>query len=240
MKNAGLALAIFLGVAALALVAAGTSAAEHEARALDGFTGVEVRGGVDLKLRQGAAFGVEVSAPNGEAGDIATVVENGTLIIEPKRTPSWFSGWFSGWFGGYSATVTLPRLESLHASGGSDVTAEGVFAGDRLAIDASGGSDVAIDVNVGELVLRASGASDMRLEGTAGSLDATTSGASDLNAFGLEIGEARINASGASDSTLNVTKKLVGHASGASDVYYKGNPPAVDVQASGASDVVHR
>src|SRR5688572_18104551 len=119
--------------------------AESETRDLEGFDAIEVGGGINLYVREGDQFGVEVVSTRGDTDDILTEINNDTLTIHHKD--SMFSS--KNRFADHTVNVTLPVLKSLSASGGSDVRGENTFSGDRLEISTSGGSDLSIDVEVG-------------------------------------------------------------------------------------------
>ena len=82
-----------------------------------------------------------------------------------------------------------------------------------------------------------SGASDVSISGTASVVNIESSGASDVKAFDLVTDMCTAKASGASDVNITVNKELNAHASGASDIYYKGSAVIKDMQSSGASNV---
>jgi hypothetical protein len=207
----------------------------RETRPLDGFDAVEVSGGIDLVLRQGASFAVEVVVPDGDAAQIITEVRGNKLEIRRKNSLGFFD-----WGDHGSVNVTLPALKSLAASGGSDVRVEGSVSSDTLAIVASGGSDVSLEVAAGALDVEASGGSDLRLRGTARSANVRSSGGSDLNASQLTANEVDLQSSGGSDLSIAVRDKIVAHASGGSDISYTGQPSVVDVDTSGGADIHHR
>ena len=159
-----------------------------------------------------------------------------TLEIRHKSSFNIFS-----WGGDPGAVhVTLPTLVSLTASGGSDVSTEGTFTSDTLKLVASGGSDLVIAVSATTLEATASGGSDMRVTGTARSASVRSSGGSDLDASGLTAAEADVQSSGGSDLSIAVRDKLVGNASGGSDIAYSGQPTVVDVNTSGGADIHRR
>jgi Putative auto-transporter adhesin, head GIN domain len=211
------------------------AAQERESRPLEGFDAVEVGGGIDLFLRQGAGFVVEVESDE-DVAEIVTEVRDTTLEIRRKSSFNFFH-----WGGDHgSVRVTLPTLVSLTASGGSDVRTEGTFTSDSLEIVASGGSDLTIDVSAGTVDAVASGGSDMRLSGSARSVSVRSSGGSDLNASRLTAEEADVESSGGSDLSIAVRNRIVGNASGGSDIAYSGQPTVVDVNTSGGADVRRR
>jgi hypothetical protein len=218
------------------LLSAPVAGQEQESRPLSGFDAVEVGGGIDLLLRQGASFAVTVHADDGELADIVTEVDGKTLQIHRKNSFNFFH-----WGDQHgSVEVTLPTLVSLSAGGGSDVTAQGTFTSDKLHVSASGGSDVEIDVAAGSLDAETSGGSDLRLTGSARSARVRSSGGSDLNARDLTVDEADVDSSGGSDLAIAVREKIVGSASGGSDITYTGQPSVVDVDTGGGAELHHR
>jgi hypothetical protein len=229
------------GVLALSVIllpfASAPSAADaqqRQSRPLEGFNAIEVGGGIELVLRKGDTFAVEVVASEDVAARIVTEVNDKTLRIGRKTN-------FFHWGDGGTVHVTMPALVSLDASGGSDVKTEGRFASDELRLVASGGSDLTIGVEAGVLSVQASGGSDVRLSGSARSARVQSSGGSDLNASGLTADEAEVDSSGGSDLAIGaVRQKITGEASGGSDVTYSGTPASVGVNTSGGAELHHR
>lgn len=210
-------------------------AQERDVRELSGFHSVAIGGGLDLFLSRGETFVVEVETDE-DPSEIITEVRDGTLHV--RRDRPWFD-----WFGDSDegeVYVTMPTLQALTASGGSDVTVEGSFAGDALRITASGGSDVELDAAVDRVEVQASGGSDVRLTGSARSARLQSSGGSDLDAGRFTADEANVESSGGSDVSIGVRNSISGHASGGSDITYTGQPGSVNVEASGGGDVRRR
>jgi hypothetical protein len=229
----------YAAVAASAIVVSSICAPAHaqqrDSRPLSGFDAIEVGGGIDLFVRKGDGFAVEIEASEEDAAKIVTEVVDTTLQIRRKSSFDFFS-----WSDDGAVHVTLPALVSLVASGGSDVKTEGTFASDSLRIVASGGSDLTIDVAAGVLDVDASGGSDLRLSGTARSARLESSGGSHLNASRLTTDEADVDSSGGSDLTIAVREKIVADASGGSDISYSGAPGSVNVNTSGGAEIRHR
>ena len=228
--------ALTVSVVVLSFVAASAGAQQRHSRALTGFDSIEVGGGIDLFVRTGGGFAVEVQASEEDAAKVVTEIVGKTLQINRKSSFGFFHG--GGDLG--SVHVTLPALVSLDASGGSDVNAEGTISSDNLRVVASGGSDVTIDVAAGVLDIEASGGSDMRVSGSARSARVESSGGSDLNASALNVDEAEVESSGGSDLRIAVRQKIAGDASGGSDITYIGQPSSVNVNTSGGAEVHHR
>lgn len=197
-------------------------------RDLDGFTKVGVSSGIDLYLTQGSSFQVQIITDENIQDNIVTQVNGNrlTLKVEGSISPSKLE-----------ARVTLPSLEGITASGGSDVFGQNEFRIDDLELSMSGGSDLELSVRGKTLHMNLSGGSDAKLVGQVGNIEANTSGGSDLRANKLIAERIEISCSGGSDAWIHATQSVDIRAAGASDVRYSGDPAKVQAKASSASDI---
>ena len=208
-----------------------------EARQLSGsFNAIKVSGGIDIYISQSDAEAVAVSATEQQyRDDIKTTIENGTLRIYFESKLSWNKDKKK-----LKVYISFKNLERLEASGACDVHVAGTIAVPSLSLDMSGASDFKGAVNVTTLAMELSGASDAKISGTATNVTIQSSGASDVKGYDLVTENCTAKATGASDINITVNKELNVHASGASDVYYKGSCVIRDLQSSGASTVAKR
>ena len=82
----------------------------------------------------------------------------------------------------------------------------------------------------------AGGSSDVEVSGVVDLLQVVAGGSSDVAAFELVAAEADVKTSGSSDATVNA-KILRAHASGASDIRYRGLPENLTSSDSGSGSV---
>jgi hypothetical protein len=208
--------------------------ADSEVRDLSGFTAIDVSGGVNVDIRIGDEFHVEVDSDE-DVADLITEVRGDTLHLRVDRERFW-----NGGYDDYNALIVMPALDEVEASGGSDVRVIGTVSGDEFDLNASGGSDIEIDLAVDELDVSMSGGTDVELSGTANRATIRTSGGSDLDARDLQVKDAELRASGGADMAIAVLETLDARASGAADITYYGDPEVLDSDESGGSDISHR
>lgn len=209
--------------------------ANAQARTVGSFHAIEVSNSIDLYLSQGNEEAVAVSANDSKYRDrIKTEVSNGVLKIymEKENGFSWTSGNHK-----LKAYVSCKMLDKLSASGSSDVYVDGSLTGDNLAIQLTGSSDFKGTVKVNELSLDQRGSSDATISGQANNVTINISGSSDVRGYGLVVDNCTAQASGSSDLNITVNKELNAHASGSSDIYYKGAAVIKDLHSSGSSTV---
>jgi hypothetical protein len=197
------------------------------------FSEISVSGSIDLYLSPDEHQVVVVSARDESLRDrIITRVNGNTLEISFNSKGMGIKSDMR-----LKAYVSFSRLNKLTASGSSDVFVNGVIKSEKLDVHINGSSDFngALDVNL--LDLHQSGSSDSKISGRAGVVKVHLSGASDIKAFDLNTDICEVNASGASDVSITVQKELYVHATGASDVRYKGKGTVKESKTSGASSI---
>ncbi|HOU24672.1 MAG: hypothetical protein BWY10_01454 [Chloroflexi bacterium ADurb.Bin180] len=138
------------------------------------------------------------------------------------------------------ASISLPDLRSLEASGASTVDLSGFRPTGRLNLEVSGASTVRGDLEAQDVRFRISGASTVTLKGSARDGDIEVSGASRARLEDLQLVDARVEASGASSAHVTLSGRLDAEASGASTITYGGNPTLGRISQSGASSVKQR
>lgn len=200
-----------------------------ETRTVQNFTSIEVSSGIDLYLRQGTSDKVEVEADENLIEFIETKQSGKTLKINISK-----SIWKSTQLKVY---VTTQDLESIRCAGGSDVYSSGTFKADKFEITAASGSDLKMEMEVGELSCQTSGGSDVELKGKVSKGIFYCNGGSDVAAKQLTVADAYIRTSGGSDVYVRVTKTIDVEASGASDVSVYGAPKVINSSTSGAADI---
>jgi len=187
----------------------GSGTAKNEKREVSGFKQVAAGGAITLEIVAQKDFSVEVEADDNLLALIKTEVSGDTLKISSEERISPKTK--------ILVKISMPELNSLDVSGASGATVSNVKA-DLLKLEASGASKIKVD-------------------GQANSLESNASGASGIDAEGLKVENADVEASGASNTTVSATNELKAESSGASTVYYTGEPKSVSPKTSGASSV---
>jgi len=199
------------------------------------FNKIAISQNIKLIISQGNDIALAVSASQEKYKDnIKTEVKNGTLNI--------YSGGDSRWSSkaqNLTVYLSFKEIESIEASGASDVIVLGVLNLKKINIGLSGASKLRASFKVELLMMDLSGACKANMQGNVVQLNIECSGASDVNGYKLEAEKANVNASGASDIMITVTKELNAEASGASHIYYKGNATVTNVREGGVSKILH-
>lgn len=160
--------------------------------------------------------------------------------------------------GASSAKITDPITVNnfkLDLSGASSL--QGSIKCTSLGFELSGASSANVDFNCSgnadieetgastlkgnfasaSLNFELTGASGATLKGNTNALAIEAHGASNFHGYDLMSTSCKVEASGASDVNITVSKTLDAHASGASSIDYKGEAVITNLDVSGASSV---
>lgn len=205
-------------------------------RNVGSFSAIKVSGGIDVYLSQSNEEAVAVSASDEAYRDnIKTEVENGVLKIYYDSHSFRFNSNKK-----LRAYISFKTLESIEGSGACNFMINGIFKGTSLRVRFSGACNMEGVVNITNVQFDLNGASTVKISGEVSNLKLEASGASDLKNYDLVVDNFIAQLSGASDAKITVNKSISAKASGASSLYYKGNPEVRDVSSSGASSISNR
>ena len=182
---------------------------DAEPLSLDAFHSVEVNGAVDITLAQAEEqYTALLSRP---PKGFKTEVRDSVLYITAKKK-------------GAKLFLQMPQTHSLAFHGAAKCNTQERIICRELKIDASGASDLNLNLQTETLDINTAGASEIELQGTARRLKMDVAGASDVDAEEFVAQVVDANAMGASKIKLNVTDSLTVHGSGVSKIEYIGDP----------------
>ena len=160
----------------------------------------------------------------------------------------------------FTAVVVCSALHRVELSGACKLNWNGKFTADKMDIDLSGASQVAINGGLmattllkvelsgasklsalaesGQVDIDLSGASSLTLKGKAGSGKVEVSGAAKGEMGEFVMQKAMVDLSGASKANMNASELIEGEISGASKLSYQGTA-VTRVDVSGASKLKH-
>ena len=238
-KTIVIVIAIVVVVAAISTVVAlrgwpgglvGSGNLETEAYAFSDFTEIQIGSAFEFEIQQSSSYNISITADDNVMEYVQVSQVGQTLKIGLGR------------FGPIGlvtlrASVAMPQLLGLTASGATRGTISGFSSTEDLDIGASGASRVTGDITAGNVEFEISGASTIQLEGSANDMVADVSGASRLNLDDFTVNNADVDFSGASSGTINLDGRLDADLSGASRLWYIGEPTMGNIDTSGASTV---
>jgi hypothetical protein len=258
-------ISIFLSVVVLSLIAfpgcKGTITGGNtvtEKKDVTNFTTLDIGSAFEVDIKQSDTYSLTIEADESLI-DYIEVTQTGTslrIYLSPRHI---FTDFTLG-SRKMKAIITMPNLYSLALSGASKGTVTGFNSQANLNLEVSGATTLKlVNMAAGNVQAEVSGASTMTGNLTAADANFIVSGASTMNLTGLanimviEVsGASRAEleqfktkivtseVSGASTATIHVEQTLNVEVSGASSLYFVGNPTLGTTNISGASTIKHK
>jgi len=192
------------------------------------FDEIEIEGPIKLVLKQDSSFAVKISADSNIMDKIKPEVSGSTFKI--SLDPMKYCGTDS-----IVVHAGIGALKEIKAKGSSLVYSEGRLNLSDLNLYLTGAPDLNLDINARKLETEVDGAAKITLSGQAGSHKLESKGVLNLDAFNFVVGEYDIKVEGTGKSNINVLNDLKVNTSGASSIYYKGNPKNISEKKTGTA-----
>ena len=202
-----------------------------QVRTVTNFKSIDASGAVNVYVTQDSGYAVKVVIDENLQEYIEVYEEGGVLNIHPRHNTNIDAT------GRMKVYVSAPMFEKFSVSGASKIIGESkISSAGIIAVDATGASDVTLDIKVPDTDIQVSGASNVYLTGLTKNLVVDGSGESNVKCFELLSENADVDVSGASNADVFASVALKASASGASDIKYKG-AATYSGDASGAGSI---
>lgn len=202
-----------------------------EDRSVGQFRNVDVRGSLDVIVKQDSNTAVKIQADQNLLEYIEVIDDGNVLIVRERR------GFNLRPSKDIKVFVTAPMFKEIKVSGAGDIDSDGrINSQEGLVMSVSGAGDITMDVNAPSVRASLSGSGTINLKGQSKDFEADISGAGDANCFDMLAENTNIEISGAGSADVYASVKLDVRVSGAGSVTYKGSP-SVNQRISGAGSV---
>jgi len=167
-------------------------------------------------------------------------VENGILLINVERKPDnpnksiWSKIDDIKLNPTMKVYVSVKNINELQVNGGGKIISENSLASDNLTLGVSGSGTLDLDIKGKMIKTELSGSGNIILKGYASYNDILMSGSGSMNAFNLELENAKVKVSGSGVAEINVTNSLEASVLGTGSVKHKGNTKTVTKKQFGA------
>jgi hypothetical protein len=185
--------------------------------------------GLHVIISQGADTKVKIEADENLHDYITTTVNNGTLIVTSTEN--------IGRASAKNIYITTPDINEISASSGADINAKNTITSQHLALTASSGANISLDVFSKDLELDCSSGADMDVSGKTKTLLASASSGSDIDAKDLIASEGTIKVSSGADITVHVLQKIEASASSGGAINYYGTPIEKTIKKSSGGSI---
>ncbi len=196
-----------------AIAALGWTSANAETRDFDfdGFSRVGASAGVSVQITTGADYSVRAEGKTAGLDNLKITQKGGALNVGRNKSKLFKRR------SDISVYITMPALEGVRASSGSDVDATGIDAR-NFSVTVSSGADVS-------------------LAGQCEDISASVSSGSDLDGENMRCRSASVTASSGADASVYASENVTANASSGGDIDVYGGPEIRTINKSSGGDV---
>lgn len=216
----------YIGI--LSLLSINAFAQDQQIKSVDSFTNLTVSGAVNVRYSNSDSNLVTLKGTVEDFDHIKFYVKDNTLFVSSHGNIN----------NPLTVYVTGNKLAEVDAAGACTVRNTETLNVTHFNANASGASNVNLNLNAISIKAVVTGASDLTLKGSTRSLNVVCTGASNLKAYDLTADSCDVNASGASNARMTATQKISINATGASNVKFKGDPKIVAAEGGSASKIM--
>ena len=197
----------------------GNGVMASETRNTGAFSGVHVKGGIDVVLIQGTGNELKIEGDQNLLQYIQ-VVQNGDMVEISTRRDVHLSP-----RAGLRIYATAPVFSRLSISGSGDLKSQNTLTSNApIEAKINGSGDMNLNIDAPAVTAGISGSGDIVISGTTRDFKSSITGSGDIKCFGLLSETASVDISGSGDAQVSASKQLSVDIKGAGDVRYKGNP----------------
>jgi phage shock protein PspC (stress-responsive transcriptional regulator) len=188
------------------------------------FTALDINGYFNVVITQSSEYSVDITGKPSDTKLYDISVDGGTLVIRYDRDRNGRRRWNDN--KRVKIRIRMPELRDLEAAGAGKITFSD-FREDDTEITLRGAVIADGQLESENLEVNLNGTSYLDLTGKGRYLNAHLSGVSGLRAYGYEVKEAYVKASGASIARVYATESIEMDKNMASSVSYQGEPNIV-------------
>lgn len=195
------------------------------------FETVFVYTGIELVIKQGFEYKVEVKTGENLIDDIEVKVENNTLTLKDKTTCNWVRD-----YGQTIVYVTAPNLTDIHSKTEKNIKSDGVLTYPIIRLyamdltDGAGTGDFIFEIDNGQLVILNNNVSRYYISGnTQEALLNFYDGNGRLEAQNLNINVAKIFHRGSNDMIIKPIQSVEGDLFSTGNLILLNTPPSVNL-----------
>lgn len=207
---------ILFGIQGYAQVVKGNGNVKTSVRELSGFNELVVQGSFELIIQQGEQEGVRIETDENLSELFQTRLDGKTLFINMLADVRKSTA--------MNVYVSIKELTKIVLLNDIRLKSHNVIHFDQLEVFSGGMSEIELEIHASSLQCELTDGTYAYFKGFTENLNIEIHDETELNAFDLESNNCKVLSSGLTEVMVNVKTDLKVQVTGASNVYYTGEP----------------
>lgn len=210
----------------------GNGQIEKESRQPGNFEGIQTCCSMEVYVRKGSSYEVQIEADENLLEHIRTEVNQGQLLIRPKEGASLQPSQR------IKVYLSMPDLLSLEASSSSRVLIEDTFPSSSLQLEVSSSAAVELPFEGEDLRIEGSSSGKIKLSGEAQQTRIEVSSSCRVDAEAFVTRQLRMEGSSSGRVAIGVAEELRAELSSSARLSYTGQPTKVITDTNSGAKVI--
>ncbi len=202
-----------------------------ETRQVGKFEGIRSSGSIDIEVKNGDNFFVEIEGDDNILPYVITEVKNDMINVHFKSGTSFRNVHVK-------AYITSPVINKITVSGSGDIISKNILKDDdQIELRISGSGNIAAPVDAPQVEAIISGSGQINLKGRTKIFEGSVSGSGDLKCRELLAENSNVKISGSGTAHVFASLRLKALSSGSGNIYFSGNPKSQEIKKSGSGSI---
>ena len=202
-----------------------------ETRQVGKFEGIRSSGSIDIEVKNGSNYIVEIEGDDNILPYVITEVKNDMVNVHFKSGTSYRNVHVK-------AYITSPVINKITVSGSGDVISKNTLKDDdQIELNISGSGDIVVPVDAPEVEATISGSGQINLKGRTRNFEGNISGSGDLKCRELLAENANVKINGSGTAHVFSSLRLKASTNGSGNIYYSGNPQSQEIKKNGSGSI---
>jgi hypothetical protein len=202
----------------------------EQTRKVKDFKKIDVSRGMNVYISQGEFVKVVVKADENLLEVIETKTEDDVLVIRATQNIRNATS--------KKVFITVPNLEEIEASSGSNIFSETKLVFKELEVSTSSGSNITLEINSEKTDFSASSGSNIKLHGITNYFKAKASSGSNIKAEELSADNCEAKASSGANIWITAKNDFSGDVSSGANIFVYGNPKSSNIEKSSGGNII--
>jgi hypothetical protein len=186
-------------------------------RNLTNFDTININGVLDVYLKQGTSYRVEVVTDENLQDIVETYTENGSMFVDTKSEHNYDASQMDIY-------ITVPDVKRIILDGVTALYTTDTLELTDLEIEKKNTGQLTLNTIIDNLTLNSDGIGNIELNGKGHEVAINNEMVGDINAFGFKVYNLNLMHDGTGKVEVFVTNDFDVQITGVGDVYCKGNP----------------
>ena len=202
-----------------------------ETRRVGKFEGIRSSGSIDMEVKNGPNFLVEIEGDDNILPFVISEVKGDIINVHYKSGTSYRNVHVK-------AFITSPAINKMIVSGSGNIISKNMLKDDdQIELKISGSGNITASVDAPRMEADISGSGQINLKGRTKKFEGSVTGSGDLKCRELLAEHSNVKITGSGTAHVFASSRLKATTTGSGNIFYSGNPTFQEIKKTGSGSI---